>query len=571
MDPITTPAPTTSVDGFHDDAPAYFGSTQEADPSQETLTTAPGTNYFDNLHREWKKPCWREKNLVIYIVLMFPLLMAYPGYRFVSYLMDYYEKCLEDGYGKCDFCIERPPNDHDFSYHTKFGDAADVDGDGLKDFVMLVNSFGKYYIEVLIQDENGAFQVDRAKIVEVPSPWTDSPTLDIIDINGDTFPDIIYLSRDRGDDNNIILLMNDGTGGYREPALYRAKVAQRPIFFDAIDINGDTFPDIIYVSGDSLRGYNFTMLMNDGTGINQEPGLNLTLPQEPESVHLLDMDGDGFPDILLAKKIWRIAEKDKLFVNNGDGTFRSPIDLPSIPNIVADFNGDGALDMLTDVYEDDDNSFKFNVWISNGDLTFQAPIVVNIPDLGNVIRLEAWNFEVGDIDGNGFLDVILFAAFERDDSSVKGTMVGLVYLNMQGDGNLEDAVKILVDVNRDYHFSADYLLLLSDMNGDGALDIVTHFYSEIGVLVLLGNGNGTFQDYEHVPCTSFRNSWDTKWSYNRMTIASLTVADMNNDGKPDVLLRSAILDNRVLTNLGDGVSFAGDADASPWLSAAAPL
>ena len=63
---------------------------------------------------------------------------------------------------------------------------------------------------------------------------------------------------------------------------------------------------------------------------------------------------------------------------------------------------------------------------------------------------------------------------------------------------------------------------MADVNGDGIPDVVLGSYSSSNVTVLLGNGNGTFQN----PATFAANSRSL----------SVAVADVNGDGKPDLLV-----------------------------------
>ncbi len=68
---------------------------------------------------------------------------------------------------------------------------------------------------------------------------------------------------------------------------------------------------------------------------------------------------------------------------------------------------------------------------------------------------------------------------------------------------------------------ASFYVALPDLNHDGNLDIVTLNSYAGGVLVLLGNGDGTFQTEQSYSAGAF--------SYG------LVVADFNKDGNVDVV------------------------------------
>lgn len=77
--------------------------------------------------------------------------------------------------------------------------------------------------------------------------------------------------------------------------------------------------------------------------------------------------------------------------------------------------------------------------------------------------------------------------------------------------------------------------VIADFNGDGKLDVATANYIENSISILLGNGDGTFQD---------------SITYNLGTVAqSIVTADFNHDGVPDILVSNG---NYILVLLGNG-------------------
>jgi hypothetical protein len=78
---------------------------------------------------------------------------------------------------------------------------------------------------------------------------------------------------------------------------------------------------------------------------------------------------------------------------------------------------------------------------------------------------------------------------------------------------------------------------VADVNGDGKPDIVTANASDNAVSVLLGNGDGTFQQPQTFAVGSGPDS--------------VAVADVNGDGKPDLVVANQ-LDNTVSVLLGNG-------------------
>ena len=82
-------------------------------------------------------------------------------------------------------------------------------------------------------------------------------------------------------------------------------------------------------------------------------------------------------------------------------------------------------------------------------------------------------------------------------------------------------------------------LTIADVNGDGIPDVIVANFTDNTVSILLGNGDGTFKTAIPVPVGEGP--------------VYVTTADMNNDGKPDLLVNNNLDDTvGVLLNTGGG-------------------
>ena len=222
-----------------------------------------------------------------------------------------------------------------------------------------------------------------------------------------------------------------------------------------------------------------------------------------------------------------------VLLGNGDGTFRPVVTYDSggstaVSAAVTDVNGDGKLDLLV-ANECGTSSTCQNgsvgVLEGNGDGTFQAATVLNVE--GAIESLA-----VKDVNADGKQDVIVGMGGQNNN-------VGVLLGN--GDGTFQPQVT--------YNSGGNTVLSMTvaDVNGDGKPDLLVGNLCDMSnncadgsVGVLLGNGDGTFR-----PVVNYSSGGSGVWS--------LAVADLNGDGRPD-LLDVSFFYNTVgaLTGNGDG-------------------
>jgi hypothetical protein len=178
----------------------------------------------------------------------------------------------------------------------------------------------------------------------------------------------------------------------------------------------------------------------------------------------------------------------------------------------ADFNHDGKLDL---VVASSTRKNTVSVLLGNGDGTFQPLIGFSLGGVG------ASNIVVADFNGDGNPDVALGKGRITTDISV-------VVLLGNGDGSFRTGPTL---------GHAGPALAAGDVNGDGKPDLVAG--SGSSVLVFLGRGDGNFRHGV---------------TYNTAgTTLALTLADFNHDGKLDIATSAYYRDlASVLLGNGDG-------------------
>ncbi|HEX8172754.1 MAG TPA: FG-GAP-like repeat-containing protein [Thermoanaerobaculia bacterium] len=211
----------------------------------------------------------------------------------------------------------------------------------------------------------------------------------------------------------------------------------------------------------------------------------------------------------------------------------------------ADFNRDGLLDLALLRFE---GNMRFEVHLGRGDGTFGDALV------NREFTADASAMEIGDIDGDGILDVVgssgwkgsgilLHALLGNGDGTFRragGTGSGsrpcdsawFALADMTGDGRADIiACDVLVfPAIAGGNFAAPIVteahgagrIHLLDANGDGRRDVFLE-----GSSLLLGNGDGTLQPPVPQPANG-----------------SAAVADFNGDGRDDMTWIDALLQER---------------------------
>ncbi len=195
-----------------------------------------------------------------------------------------------------------------------------------------------------------------------------------------------------------------------------------------------------------------------------------------------------------------------------------------------DFDGDGHKDLVAvNHYQ------NLGMLLNNGDGTFAGS--TSVPLNG-----QALDVVVGDLDGDGKLDLAAAMIGSRVSGYYTGyyggtypvyTSVGqLKVLLGNGDGSFTSGETKELGDGR--FFSA----ALGDLDGDGDLDAALSNWDGSELSVLLGNGDGTF---------GAPQGWTVGSAAQQVDIA-----DLNGDGKPDLITTNLYSNVKVLLGNGDG-------------------
>jgi hypothetical protein len=360
-----------------------------------------------------------------------------------------------------------------------------------------------------------------------------------------------------GEDQSPVKSTFASTPRYASPPLFRPTVTydsggQGATSVAVADVNRDGKPDLLVTNycGDDCTQGRVDVLLGNGDGTFQPAVSYASGGSIATSVVVADVNGDGTADLVVTNfctssincpaldGVFGSLGAVTVLIGNADGTFQSPVTYGSggygaLSVAVEDVNGDGKPDLLVANHSPITNG-SVGVLIGNGDGTFQTAVTYGSGGID-----ASW-ITVADVNGDGKPDVLV--ANQCIASKCPEGAVGVLLGN--GDGSFKTAVP---------YGSGGFdsmSVAVADLNGDGKLDVlVTNLcpvsnsdcgnYRVSGTVgVLLGNGDGSFQ-----PVVTYRSGGIDAWS--------VAVADVNGDGKPDVLVTNYI-SSTVGVLLGNG-------------------
>ena len=300
-----------------------------------------------------------------------------------------------------------------------------------------------------------------------------------------------------------------------------------------VDLNLDGWVDLVVANGNDMAQQRVTVYYNNGDG---------TLPTTPDwesfdqryngHLDVADVNQDGWPDVAVAvlgsgSSRTRAA---KLYLNN-NGTLSSSPDWRSLETANAfgcdfgDVNNDGWPDLAvaTGWSYAPQGYFKNYVYLNNN---------------GTLSETASWQSDDTyhyqgvlwlDADDDGWLDLLGVAG--RTDSRI--------YRNLGGVLETTASWATTDSPNQD-----GIMAVCADMDGDGIRDLIQTDNTQLG-------GTGRHRQYNGLAGGFFETTYD--WSYYDGYGSAVALADLDNDGVLDLMTGGWWLPTRMFLNTGVGL------------------
>ncbi|WP_158748456.1 VCBS repeat-containing protein [Acidobacterium sp. S8] len=304
------------------------------------------------------------------------------------------------------------------------------------------------------------------------------------------------------------------------------------------DLNHDGRPDIVVGNEDGT----VTVLLNDGNdSFHPAPGSPFQAGHLPNDIVIADMNRDGNPDLVIVNTQ---SPYLTILLGDGKGAFHpasgSPVNVHSNPHphgiAVADFNGDGIPDVVTDSWADN----QIELLLGDGSGSLRTPGKFFAVGRRPYERLRSADFNH---DGNP--DVV---TTNLDDDTVS-ILLG------DGKGGLHPAAGSPFPAG-----AKPWQVTIDDINHDGNPDLIVIPYdrdvandAQIAVTVLLGDGKGGFRPMPTSPLhlTGCRGA------------ASVAAGDLEGNGLHDIAVLCASSRNLLTFENQDRGQFAETSQAAP--------
>ncbi len=394
---------------------------------------------------------------------------------------------------------------------------ADVNGDGKPDMIV-ANSLDST-ISVLLNTTASGAATPSFATQQTFATALSPVSVAVADVNGDGRPDLIAANRD---DNTVSVLLNTTAPGATTPSFATQQTfaaGSAPFSVTAADVNGDGKPDLIVTN---FSDNTVSVLLNTTAPGAASPSFTrqqtFATGTNPRSVTATNVNGDGKRDLIVINEgdnsvsvLLNTTPAPATTLGANSFATQQTFDTGSTPYLVtaANVNSDGKPDLIVANFSDNTVSVLLNTTapgaIATSFTTQQTFATGNFPQ----------SVAAADLNGDGRPDLIVA---NGGDNTVS------VLLNTTAPGATTPGFA----TEQAFTTGTEPVsATAADVNGDGRPDLIVANSTGNSVSVLLnttapGATTPSFATQQAFAAGSFPES--------------ATVADVNGDGKPDLIV-----------------------------------
>ena len=394
--------------------------------------------------------------------------------------------------------------------------AADVNGDGKPDLIVANSSNNS--LSILLNTTTPGSSTPSFRFQQNVYPFNFPVSVTTADLNGDGKPDLIATGIYTNQAAVFLNTTAPGSAVISFSAPQKLNVGSNPRFVTTADLNGDGKPDLVIVNTNSNSLSLFENTTAPGAATPSFAAQQtLSVGSGPLSATTADLNGDGKPDLIAANSNWSnlsVLLNTTPAPTTGAPSFATQQTFATgsgpYSTTTADVNGDGKSDLITANFYSTSVSVLLNATAPGATIPSFATQQAFTTGGANTISVTA-----ADVNGDGKPDLIT-ANENNNTASV------LLNTTVPGAATSSFATQQSFSVG-----NSPVSDTTADVNGNGKPDLIVSDASGVSVLLNAtapGAATASFAAQQTFPVSS---------------AALVTAADVNGDGKPDLIVANA--------------------------------